>query len=240
MEVIDYTRSFVHGTKPYNRVRFVVESRTRLIDEDAGRNEDYVACASCKSEETYAEQDLFYEDNYDFLPVFGPEQMVIFRSKAYMDDRYRTVCPADEPFGRPRYRLQEAPDARRLTSDQAVREATHAGSLLVAQTEWLNRDVGARAIIEYPVKTMNIHDENDWYQVDTGPVAYPDFSVGTEDFAETLRLAFVAFNCASFADFVIEAPTAITGEGGEQTRVPHFSRRISLETENRLYAIDVG
>ena len=32
------------------------------------------------------------------------------------------------------------------------------------------------AILEYPVKTMNIHDGRDLYQVGTGPVAFPDLT----------------------------------------------------------------
>ena len=73
MTPLDYGRSFVIGRAPANEVRFWVESRTRWIDERAGTHEDYVQCGSCKSEDTFAEKDLFLRDNYDFLPVFGPQ-----------------------------------------------------------------------------------------------------------------------------------------------------------------------
>ena len=70
MHPIDYSRSFSIGTAPSNEVRFWVESRTRLIDPDV-QDEDFMQAASCKSEHTFHEKDLFQQDNYDFLPIFG-------------------------------------------------------------------------------------------------------------------------------------------------------------------------
>ena len=94
MKPLDYGRSFLIGRAPANEVRFWAESRTRLIDEQTGRSEDYIQAGSCKSEHTFAERDLFVEDNYDFLPVFGPEYGVVFRRRAYLDEGYRDCRPA--------------------------------------------------------------------------------------------------------------------------------------------------
>ena len=124
MDVIDYTRSFLHGTRPYNRVRFVVEARTCLIDGRDGCVRDYVVCASCKSEHTYSESDLFTDDNYDFLPVFGPELGVVFRSKAYVHDGYRIVYAADELFDGPKHRLCAPKSVRELVTNAEIRQAT--------------------------------------------------------------------------------------------------------------------
>ena len=66
-------------------------------------------------------------------------------------------------------------------------------------------ETGLRALIEYPVKTMNISLENSLYQVDTGPVAIPDLTKRYDPPLDSLRLAFVAFNAPTFADFVVGA-----------------------------------
>ena len=101
----------------------------------------------------------------------------------------------------------------------------------------------ARSVhIEYPVKTMNIHDSRDLYQVDTGPLAWPDLSTRPERLVDSLALAFVAFNAPDFADFVVEAPTPITDaalaqEGQELCKVHHYSRVLTLPATNRLYAL---
>lgn len=123
---LDYGRSLVIGNGPSNEVRFWVESRTRLCDDRAGTHEDYIQCGSCKSEDTFAAKDLFYEDNYDFLPVFGPRWGVMFRRKAYLNGNYREVRSAEEWWNGQKYHLVESRRARELTSNAQVLEATYA------------------------------------------------------------------------------------------------------------------
>lgn len=232
---LDYGRSFLLGKWPENEVRFWVESRTRVIDERTGRTEDYLQCASCKSEDTFAAQNLFYEDNYDFLPIFGPEFGVIFRRKAWLNPDYKSVKKSAELWGGQVYHLAEADGAEELASVDQIIEATHAFRPIVAQTEIWNIETGRRAVIECPVKTMNTHRGRKLYQVDTGPVALPNVLRRYENSAESLFLAFVAFNAPHFADFVIETPTALKAAGADAS-VYHYSRRVSVEAKNRLYA----
>ncbi len=79
MVCLDYGISFICNKASFNAVRFWVESRTTLIDEAAGTSEVFYQCGSCKSEHTFAKQDLFIEDNYDFLPILGGRDWLIFR-----------------------------------------------------------------------------------------------------------------------------------------------------------------
>jgi len=69
IQCLDYGRSFLCGTVPLNNVRFWVESRTTIFDDQAHTSTVFYQCASCKSENTFGEQDLFLSDNYDFLPI---------------------------------------------------------------------------------------------------------------------------------------------------------------------------
>lgn len=236
MTPLDYGRSLVIGNGPSNEVRFWVESRTRLCDDRAATHEDYIQCGSCKSEDTFAAKDLFYEDNYDFLPVFGPRWGVMFRRKAYLNENYREVRPADGWWNGQKHHLVEARRARELTSNAQVLEATYAWLPIVSQTEIADRDTGLRALVECPVKTLNTNRERGIYQVDTGPVLLPDLR-RHERSVDGLRLAFVAFNVPEFADFVVEAPTTI-GHGPERTEVHHYSERVTLLAANRLFAIE--
>ena len=235
---LDYAKSFLLGTSPGNEVRFWVESRTRLIDQQAGTTEDYIQCASCKSENTFAETELLMEDNYDFLPIFGPELCVIFRRKAWLNPEYRETRLAEEMWGGPISHLIEAGAARELKSDQDILDATYAFDPIVAQTEITNADTGLTAIIEYPVKTMNTIRASRTYQVDTGPIAFFDLTRRAERPIDQLSLAFVVFNAPHFADFVIEGPTTIgDGRPDGDTRVHHYANRVSLPATNRLYAM---
>ena len=229
---LDYGRSFLIGNRPENEVRFWVESRTRIIDETSGQSEDYVQVGSCKSEHTFAKENLLHEDNYDFLPVFGPEWSVVYRRRAYLRDGYREIRRSEEWWNGQQYYLIVGSDVEELTSDAAVREATYDSVPIVAQTQVRNEETRLQAIMEYPVKTMNTNRANDIYQVDTGPVAFPDLSQRHARHVDALSLAFVVFNAPHFADFVLEAPTRV-GDG----QVYHYSKIVSLAAVNRLYAV---
>ncbi len=243
MTPLDYGRSFLIGRWPENEVRFWVESRTRITDERTGISEDYIQTGSCKSEDTFAEKDLFLEDNYDFLPIFGPNFGIIFRRKVWLNTNYKSCLESKDMWGGQNYHLVEAESFRELLTNEAIIEATHAFFPIIAQTEIWNADTGLRATIEYPVKTLNTNSQRNIYQVDTGPIAFPDLSRRYEQYIEGISLAFVAFNAACFADFIIESPTPVyrNGRSGEEVcKVYHYSRRVSLEAENRLYTTNSG
>ncbi len=239
MTPLDYGKSFLIGTASFNAVRFWVESRTRIIDERTGLTEDFIQCASCKSEDTFAEQNLFYEDNYDFLPIFGPENGLIFRRKASLNSNYKTRKPTEQMWGGPEHHLVESKNPEELITTQEIIHATLECNPIVAQTEIWNDEIGLRAIVEYPVKTMNTRRQGgDAYQTDTGPVAFPDLGQRPEKLVDVISLAFVAFNAPHFADFVIEVPTSIaTAHETEKTQIYHYSKRVSLTAKNRLYAL---
>ena len=240
MDPIDYSRSFSVGTADFNEVRLWIESRTRIIDEETGSNIEYRQAASCKSENTFADEELFMEDNYDFLPIFGPDQGVIFRRHSYLNSDYRDEKPVDEMWGGPQHHLAEPTSITELKTDDDIFEATHEMHPLVAQTEIRNEQSRLRAIIEYPVKTMNVNREISKYQIDTGPVAFPDLTNRYDTMVESLSLAFVAFNSREFADFVLEVPTPlpVADDIDDKTsKVYHYSKRISLEADNRIYAV---
>lgn len=238
MKPLDYGRSFLIGTAAANEVRLQVESRTRIIDERDGTAEDYIQCASCKSEDTFAVKDLFYEDNYDFMPIFGPDFCLVFRRKAWLNPDYRSCMASVELWDGPKYRLVEGASAEELAGPADVLRATYDCRPIVAQTEIANAETGLRAIIEYPVKTLNTRRADDTYQIDTGPVAFPDLGTRPDRLVDAISLAFVAFNVPHFADFVVEVPTfAESALAKEGMQVYHYSRRVSLAAVNRLYAL---
>lgn len=236
-ECLDYGLSFLCNPSLANSVRFWIESRTTLVDESNGSRIVFYQCASCKSENTFGEKDLFYQDNYDFMPIFGGDDLLIFRRHARITDRYRQLTKAVDVWGEPILKLRYGKQVRELEGWEAIRDATAAGAPIVSQTEIHNEETGLRAVIECPVKTMNISLEKKMYQVDTGPLALPDLSRRFEPPIDSLRLAFVAFNAPDFADFVIEQPTPVVENDVEVTKIYHYSNPISLPAKNRLLAL---
>lgn len=249
---IDYGKSFFCNTAEFNSVRMWIESRTTIFDTNTGITNVYYQGASCKSEDTFAEKNLFYKDNYDFLPIFGNGKVLIFRR--YSDKRevvypsgnnitkmpYREIRKMEDTWGANPVIYTPAPqNVTELDTWKKIRDATAAGIPIVTQTELKNNDTGLTAIVECPCKTLNISHPKKMYQVDTGPVAYPDLSINYEIQIDCLNLAFIAFNKPHFADFVIEAPTPIIKGGKEVAKVYHYSKIISMTTENKIFALEV-
>ena len=240
LRCLDYGRSFLchkGESAASNGVRFQVESRTTLIDEKNKRSHVFYQCASCKSEHTFAEKGLFQEDNYDFLPVFGDGQVLIFRRHCRITKTYRAIKKVEDVWGVPVLKLHAGEPVTLLDTWDKVRAATDAGLPIVTQTEVRDEKAALRAVIECPTKTMNIEPKRRLYQVDTGPVAFPDLSKRYDPPIDCLRLAFIAFNAPTFADFVVEQPTPVIEEGKELCKVYHFSGPFSLKAKNVLFAI---
>ena len=239
---LDYGLSFITNSGPENQVRFWVESSTKVIDEKTGNSMDFYQCGSCKSENTFAKTDLFQENNYDYLPILAGDQWLVFRRLPGLSDRYRKVHVAKNiAFGEPSLKtLRPAANVTLLPEKwEAIAETNAAGIPIVAQTELYHQKTGLRAILEYPVKTMNISVPKKMYQVDTGPVAFPDLTRRTERLVDCLSLAFVAFNAPHTADFVTEQPTPVDPNDPESPQTYHYAKPFSLPAKNRLLAVEL-
>ncbi|MBY5956941.1 hypothetical protein KUV50_02260 [Membranicola marinus] len=239
-QCLDYGRSFICNTAAFNSVRMWIESRTIVVDEQSGKEVVYYQGGSCKSENTFGEKDLFYEDNYDFLPIFGDGKVLVFRrhSNVRKDKNYRSIKKMVDMWGAdPNIVLPKPKSITELKTWKDIEKATAAGTPIVTQTEIWNEETGLRAIIECPCKTMNISHPKKMYQIDTGPVALPDLSQRYPEMMEGLRLAYLAFNTDSFTDFVVEVPTPIQNEFKNGAHVYHYSEHISVTAKNKLFVV---
>ena len=237
IECLDYGRSFICNTATANAVRFWVESRTLLYDDTAGTKLVIYQCGSCKSEHTFAPEHLLHEDNYDFMPIYGGEDMLIFRRHVDVRDRYRQLRKVNEMWGEPIMRLHYGKSVTELTTFEQIRDATATDAPLAAQTEITNEETGLRCLLEYPIKTMNISIDNSIWQVDTGPIALPDLTKRYEPPVDSVRLAFAVFNAPHFCDFVMEQPTPILRDGQEVCQVYHYSNPVSFPAKNRVLSV---
>jgi hypothetical protein len=235
-ECLDYGRSFVCHSGPYNAVRLWIESRTTIVDEESGTVSHFYQCGSCKSERTFAEKDLFYENNYDFLPIVGHDRTLMFRRHIGVNPDYRDIRDVVKPWGTPILRLHNAADALVLDTWPKIQQAIESGAPIICRTTLADEATRLRAVVEYPVKTMNMNVEKQLWQTDTGPIALPDLSKRYEHPIESLRLAFVAANRNDEAYFVVEQPTPLTVDDKQVAEVRHFSQPFGAKATNVLLA----
>lgn len=175
MKTCDFSRSFVTfvGKGRSNNARIQVEARCTMVDVSDGSKEEYHLVASCKSEDTYGKGVLFYEPNYDFCGIFSSKEFILIRvgapykpnetigdNEGFFEEVGRGIVMAEEEM---------------LADNEAIVKATLDNHLLNGRTTITDPAGRYRAVIEFPIKTMNANDIRNIYQVDTGPILLPDF-----------------------------------------------------------------
>ena len=258
---LDYAHSYMW---PYNTgidaVRVAIESRTIVYDDVAGTATTYYLGASCKSEDTYGVRKdysengfkpgantLFYDPNYDFTWIIGGRSSVIFRRKLDPQEYREVDGDTMDNWGELRLQLRSAVSAYAIPADRfkPAMRATEAGHAIVSQTEISDPTTGLRAVIEYPVKTMNVSRDGfpdnsgqSVWQIDTGPVGVPDLSKRYTPAIRAFSLGFVATisRHPTAADFVLEQLTPLPPPN-DAVRVLHYSKPFSLRAKNRLLGI---
>ena len=87
MDICDFSRSFITfvGKRFTNSARIQVESRCELTDGQGQSLGEFFLVASCKSEETYAAENLFKVPNYDFCAIFSADEYQIIRTHITWD-----------------------------------------------------------------------------------------------------------------------------------------------------------
>ncbi|MFP3902727.1 MAG: hypothetical protein ACLFWB_00665 [Armatimonadota bacterium] len=237
MRVRDFCRSFVTFEifEPPNNARIQVEA-TCTVTQDGHEPVEYTLVASCKSEDTYVDENLFKTPNYDFCVIFSEDEYRIHRVGRTADAHELDTGSNAQRFHDVRFTNREC-EAEKLPDAAAVVKATHDGRIIVCRTRIEDPDRGFSALLEYPVKTMNVRSDPAEYQVDTGPVLLPGLW-GETTALEDFRLAYIAYNRPDRAEVVVQEPTPLNPDDPDSVRVMHYSRTHSMSAENTLYACD--
>ncbi len=238
MEVCDFSRSFVtfvtHGRG--NNARIQVEARCELSREGSDVREQYLLVASCKSEDTFAARHLFKVPNYDFCAIFGGHDYRIIRTHVPYQAAAGEIGANAERFEAVHMDVVMTDEGERCESNEAIVQASLQNRPLVARTEIHSKNDSRRAVLEYPIKTMNANDIRNVYQVDTGPIALPNLEAAGKPI-EHFELAFVAFNTPDWAEFVVQVP-ALVPEGNEHAKpVMHYSDIRVLPARNEIISV---
>jgi hypothetical protein len=230
MNAIDYSRSFVTFVTRNrgNNARLQLEAKCVITDAASAKTDEYYLFASCKSENTFSAKDLFQKENYDFCGIFGREEFVIFRAGRECNNRYAERGLWADRFENLLWQVREASGTTVLQTNEEIVRATLAGHPLVGRTEITSSDGKLKALLEFPIKTMNVNDIRMIYQVDTGPLPFPELDRGADRHIDRFELAFVAYNALGFADFVIQTETPVSGAA----KTYHYSDIRSVPARN--------
>ena len=238
--VLDYARSFVtFFTKPHqggNIARIQIDA-IATVDRwgSDGDAEHFYLIAPCRSEQMYVPgEPLFHMPNYEFSGVFTRSHCSILRTHWTSDRESLDVNLNAERFDHVNFDFREL-NAERLTGDSEIMAATLANRRLVARSTLRDADSGTTAILEYPIKTMNVTRNPDRFQVDTGPLIVPRFDMESSDPIARFDVAHVVYFTSDYAEFVLRRPHAVGERNGEDVRVTDYTEIRITSAENEIW-----
>ena len=221
-----------------NNPRVQLECICDLKRLDSERTQRFVLGASCKTERVNIDRDIWKQPNADFCMVASEERFLIIKTYDHCGRKVMLYPPSlgEQPhrqmgLARGNFARLRA-DADVLETVEQVLDAGLANRPLIAITEF-ETDDGCHVRLEYPVKTINLGDREQFFQTDTGPVLYPQNPTTHAHAIESMQLAFIAANAPQWAELIVQTPTKLSDE----ITVNHYTEPRHIDCQNVMVAL---
>lgn len=209
MPAYDFNRSFITwtSTRVNHTPRMRVDASCRIIAGD--QVQDFFLSVPNVGETMYAARDLIHRPPYDFVMIYSPAGDFMF-AKTFVDQRlnkveqHRVGEAMSTHDGRGAtvtemgVRMAEV-KAAPLPTYAEVRAAILGHTPLNGRTTWVSPDGRTKAIMEFPIRVCNVSHAVAQWQIDNGPVLFPDFARGAPWIAG-LRPGYMVYNSPDWAD----------------------------------------
>lgn len=219
-----------------NEVRILIDARCTITNDATGVSEEFYLIAPCRTEWMYRDTELIQNPSGEYRVIFGEgRQLYVGKSIHETVLRHGPSVPTSG-FNYVIFKITEN-DAELLADEAAILDETANGIRpIIAKTEIVNAERGLRATLEYPIRTMNYNREHNRFQVDTGPLIFPDLAVEAEHRIDTLKMAHAVFNKLDYVEFVCKQPTPVEVDGQTVTTIYHYSDFRNVNAVTTFYA----
>lgn len=223
--MIDFARSSMTFVLPNggNIARIQLDAACTLRDA-AGQATTYYLIAPCRAERMYVDEPLFQLPNYEFCGIWSATDFMIIRTHWVSERDNRQVGAHLDRFAECRLDIQTHPSVSVLDSAAPIVAATLANRVLVARTELRDDATGRTAVLEYPIKTMNVLPGPARFQVDTGPLLVPDWRRPTASPIECFDLAHVVYHRLDQAEFILRRPRPVDDQDPTSPAVTDYTQ----------------
>lgn len=251
METIDFNNSYMTwssnhnfadtrkpGHMPWgNAARILIDARCTITDDSGAILDQLYLIAPCRTEWMYRETEMIQNPSGEYRVIFSEPHKLQLTVGKWIDERNVVRAPAvsSENFNWVKFSVNPKP-AIRLETNQAVVNATMRNLPINARTSFTAN--GLTATLEYPIRTMNYQEERVRFQVDTGPIVFPDLAANEEHLIDRCYLAHTVYNTFTYAEFVGKQPTPLIIDGQTVTSVYHYSHYWQLAVTTELYPLD--
>ena len=223
-----------------NIARIQLDAACTLCDERLGTSETFYLIAPCRSERMYVDGPLFLMPNYEFAGVWGQDDFQLIRTHWISLRDNREYGMNHVRWSHVRLDVRRFAQARLLEGPGQIVEATLANLPLIARTEVWNAERTERAILEYPIKTMNLTQNPPRFQVDTGPLLLPDFGSGAAHAVERFEVAHVVYNALTKAEFILRRPTPISPGDAQSAATTDYSSISVMPARHEIFCGVLG
>lgn len=243
----DYSRSFIQWSSQRDNIPRCAVQASCSLRTSGGIERKFFLSHPCAGEDMYAERNLIHTPVSDFHMVCEPGHEYMFVKisagdpvEHRMAHRLGDTVPTRDGVGAKIVRMEATmrrfSAVRELLSDREVFDAITANLPITGRTSYQVDDDKTQVIAEYPVTVMNGRASNSRWQVDTGPVLLPDFSLASELVTGIFRQAYLAYNARDWAEVAFRRPIK---QEGESRAVMHYANPQRMEVRNQLFVADV-
>ena len=134
--------------------------------------------------------------------------------------------------------ILKSAEARPLRTSEDITASIMAGEAMIGRTELRDAELGWKATLEYPVSYVNVHPPAGNFQVDVGPILFPDFASTEDLIVDRIQLAYVLYNQLDEVEFAIREPTVVAD--GQSAQTLHYSKVVKTAARSELFSLTVG
>ncbi len=249
MQILDYRNAFATSTAAVddvevNTCRAQILAACTLNHQPTGRSDAFYLGKECIGEHMYKDIGIAQDPTSEVCIIFNETESSSL--KKFANHRRDVIQPiavnvALETFAGfnacwtdLRFMLPRA-DARPLTTPSQIITATLDGQPLVGRTTLTDPAGDWQAVLEYPIAYMNVHPPENRFQVDVGPILYPDFNSTAEKLIERLQLAYVLYNQLDAVEFAVRVPTPAAD--GQSAMSLHYAQIVKTAARCELFAL---
>ena len=156
MTAIDFANSYMTWFGAGNHARIQLDAACTIVDEQAGTEESFYLIAPCRSERCYTADPLFTMPNYEFSGIWSREEFLLIRTHWVSERDNRMYGVIREHWDDVHLDIRHFEQAEELPDRGRIVTATLANRPLIARTELRDEAGRQRAVLEYPVRTMNV------------------------------------------------------------------------------------
>ena len=249
MHICDFNNSFMTwvvepnrhdqrkpGHMPYrNSARIQLDARCEIVNKKNGTSDVFFLITPCRSEWMYRSDTLFQYPSGEYCAIWSESEFLNVGHGITDNEVKHTATRIKDRFTDFHLTVRLLPKIHALVNSEQIIQATQANHTLIGRTDIWNETRSMRATIEYPIKTININHEHNLFQVDTGPLPFPDLNRSYKRPIERFSVAFVCYNTFDLAEFILRKPTPVMDGGREICKVVTYSDIRRMPARNNIY-----